>query len=222
MKGLTMGLGKNIVKRRKELNINAAELCRRVGIRSGYMSEIETEKKVPSTDILIKIARALTTSVSNLLEENASEKTFIKENIDLIRGNMTYEEMSKDMGTKLNEPAFSDLFSPKYLKEVAKGNFIPDRSRIITFSKYAQVPEEFFYKKNNSIEDVILAREEYELIAERENNESSEGNTLSHYSSKEMEFLRNPNNKKYVEFAIEIKEKGIDPDDIFGFNLKRK
>jgi hypothetical protein len=72
--------------------------------------------------------------------------------------------MSKDIGVKLKQPMFSNTFNAGYLKDISKGNIIPDENRLITLSKYAQIPIDFFYQKNNSIEDVAIAKEKCRIL----------------------------------------------------------
>lgn len=64
-----MSIGENIIKRRKAINMKAAELCRRAGITSAYMSQIEKDKRIPTLDVLQKIANELNVTVSDLLGE---------------------------------------------------------------------------------------------------------------------------------------------------------
>lgn len=66
---MMMELGKNVAKQRKRKNIKSQELANQVGIGQPYISEIETGKKIPSIDVLQKIAMALDTTTSELLGE---------------------------------------------------------------------------------------------------------------------------------------------------------
>lgn len=216
-----MSLGKKISDLRKLNRLTQQDLATAAGVSQSQINKIERNVSSPSTEVLQKIAKALNTYTSELLGENSSSNEFIKENIDLIRGNLSYEEMSKDIGVKLKQPMFSTIFSATYLKDLSKGNVIPDENRLITLSKYAQVPLEFFYQKSNSIEDVIKAREKYKkLELEREQNINKKD--LSHLKSELIDFIADPRNVKYVEFAKQVFDKGIDPNDIYGFNLKLK
>lgn len=62
-------LGKNIAKLRKLNNITSTELSNIVGIKQPYLSQIENGKRSPSLDVLQGIAKALNTTVSELLGE---------------------------------------------------------------------------------------------------------------------------------------------------------
>ncbi len=64
-----MSLGKNITTLREHLNIKEKELAFMVGISQPYISAIENDKKTPSVEVLCKIALALNTTCSELLDE---------------------------------------------------------------------------------------------------------------------------------------------------------
>lgn len=217
-----MNLGKKISDLRKLNRLTQKDLAIAVGVTQSQINKIEKNVSSPSTDVLQKIAKALNTYTSELLGENSTSKVFIKENIDLIRGNLSYEEMSKDIGMKLKQPMFSSIFNAGYLKDLSKGNVIPDENRIITLSKYAQVPVEFFYRENNSIDDVINAREIYKKLELEKVEDSTNKTDFSHLRAELINFIADPKNVKYIEFAKQVFDKGIDPDDVYGFNLKLK
>lgn len=59
-------LGKNIKKRRKELNLTQQELAARLGLSLNFIGKIEVAFSKPSLDTLIDIAEKLETTVSEL------------------------------------------------------------------------------------------------------------------------------------------------------------
>lgn len=59
-------LGKNIKKRRKELNLTQQQLADRLDISLNFMGKIEVAFSKPSLDTLIEIADKLDISVSEL------------------------------------------------------------------------------------------------------------------------------------------------------------
>lgn len=63
---------------RKQKNISQMELCLRANMSQGFLTNIETGKKEPSTMTLIRIAEALGVSPRDFFPEN--EK---KDNIDV-------------------------------------------------------------------------------------------------------------------------------------------
>lgn len=60
-------LGKNIKKRRKELELTQQELADLLGISLNFMGKIEVAFSKPSLDTLIDIAEKLDTTVSELV-----------------------------------------------------------------------------------------------------------------------------------------------------------
>ena len=68
-----MSLGKQIVGIRKAKKIKSAELAEKVGVKQPYISAIENDKKVPSLEVLTKIASVLDVTTSELLGEAPME-----------------------------------------------------------------------------------------------------------------------------------------------------
>ncbi len=67
-----MVLSAKLKQRRLERGWSAAELCRRTGLSSGYLAKLEAGTIVnPSADVLDRLARALETSVTDLLDRPA-------------------------------------------------------------------------------------------------------------------------------------------------------
>jgi transcriptional regulator with XRE-family HTH domain len=61
-------LGKEIKQRRLELGLSRKDLQEATGLSYPYLSEIETGKKMPSTQVLRRVAEALGTEASELLQ----------------------------------------------------------------------------------------------------------------------------------------------------------
>jgi len=61
-----INLGKNIKKRRKQINLTQQELADIACISLNFMGKIEVAFSKPSLDTLILIAKALNTTVSEL------------------------------------------------------------------------------------------------------------------------------------------------------------
>ncbi len=59
-------LGKNIKKRRNELNLKQQQLADKVQITLNHLGKIEVAYSKPSLDLVIKIATALDLTVSEL------------------------------------------------------------------------------------------------------------------------------------------------------------
>lgn len=59
-------LGQNIKNRRKELGLTQQQLADKIGIGLNFFGKIEVAFSKPSLDTVIKIADALSTTVSDL------------------------------------------------------------------------------------------------------------------------------------------------------------
>lgn len=62
-------LGKNIATLRRAQKIKSSELATMAGVKQPYISAIENGRKVPSLNVMQKIAKALGTTTSELLGE---------------------------------------------------------------------------------------------------------------------------------------------------------
>lgn len=60
-------IGRRIARRRKELGLRQAEVCRRAGISGKYLSCIERAASIPSLEVLTKLAQALDTTPDEFL-----------------------------------------------------------------------------------------------------------------------------------------------------------
>ncbi|WP_294854697.1 helix-turn-helix transcriptional regulator [uncultured Oscillibacter sp.] len=61
-----VALKNNIKLRRLKLGLTVRELAKISGVPASFISEIETEKRVPNVEIAIRLARALRCSVEKL------------------------------------------------------------------------------------------------------------------------------------------------------------
>ena len=169
---------------------------------------------------------------------------FVPENVDLIRCSMTYEEMSHDMSVKMDNPLFKTIFDAAYLKRLAKDKVQATYQIVGLLASYAKVDPLFFYK-DNTIEDLENAKKDYavKVLREIDNLLGNELRTFVADASnlpyleravllKKLDiapekldwlienFLKNPDIWKYLEFALDVKNKNIDPSEIIGFSLK--
>ncbi|MBE6047773.1 MAG: helix-turn-helix transcriptional regulator [Clostridium sp.] len=67
-----MSIGDKLKKLRKENNLTLKELHNKTGISISFISDIENKRRNPSIDNLKVLAKALNTSVSELLGENSN------------------------------------------------------------------------------------------------------------------------------------------------------
>lgn len=59
---------------RKERGLTGDQLGELVGVSKGYISEIETEKKMPGADLLFRLAEQLQCEVADLFEGSSGAK----------------------------------------------------------------------------------------------------------------------------------------------------
>jgi len=145
-------------------------------------------------------------------ERNLPEKRVYSTNIDLIKGGMSCEELSADIAKKLNFPLEAgELFPPGYLENITKGKTTPSPTRVKLLAAYAGVPIDFFYT-HNTAEDLIAARE---LLKNEQKTKF-----MGHMTEKIYEFVVNPNNLDYILFAMNMADKGINPEDATSISLK--
>jgi transcriptional regulator with XRE-family HTH domain len=62
----------NVEWRRKELNLTQAQLAEKAGVTQGAISMIERGERVPSLDVLVKIADALGCKIDELIRKEES------------------------------------------------------------------------------------------------------------------------------------------------------
>lgn len=201
-----------------ERGLEQKQFAEMFGLKVSTLNGYVTNYRSPDIELQKRFADYFGVSVDYLIgrtdEYKGMDKRFRGSNIELLKGEMTYEEFSDNIMAKLDFPAeYSDLFSAEYLENIAKEKIIPTPQRISLLSTYAEVSPEFFYV-TNSLSD---------LIAERETYRKSHQNTLAYQLSGEVySFVMDPQNEKYIMLAIDIKTKGIDPSDIISFSLKYK
>lgn len=201
-----------------ERGLEQKQFAQMFGLKVSTLNGYVTNYRTPDIELQKRFADYFGVSVDYLIgrtdEYKGVEKRFRGSNIELLKGNMTYDELSADITAKLDFPSqYSDLFSPGYLESIAKEKAIPTPQRISLLSTYAEVSPDFFYT-SNTVSD---------LLAERELYRKAHQNKLAYHLNGELyNFVMDPHNEKYIKLAIDIKTKGIDPSDIISFSLKYK
>lgn len=81
-----MNLGENMKKRRLELSLTQEAVATKAGIKRTAYSLYESNKREPGIEILRSIAKALETTLSNLIEEGQTIKEINEEDgtIDIL------------------------------------------------------------------------------------------------------------------------------------------
>ena len=93
-------LGEKVKTLRKALKITQKELAMAVGVSQSTIGMIEGNKQGASNDTLLKLAKALNTTVDNLLSNNYFDNE-IKENVELSK--KAERDIAKDLEKTLNE-----------------------------------------------------------------------------------------------------------------------
>lgn len=93
-------LGEKVKTLRKALKITQKELAMTVGVSQSTIGMIEGNKQGASNDTLVKLAKALNTTVDNLLS-NDSINNEITENVELSK--KAERDIAKDLERTLNE-----------------------------------------------------------------------------------------------------------------------
>ena len=188
------------------------------GLKVSTLNGYVTGYRTPDIDLQKRFADFFSVSVDYLIgrtdERTITEKRFRGANIMLIKGTMSFEELSADISKKLSfPPEYNDLFSAGYLENLAADKILPTPQRISLLATYAEVSPDFFYLVNNM----------ENLIAERELYRKTLQNSIAYHLPAELyDFVMDPQNEKYIKLAADVKNKGIDPEDIISFTLKYK
>jgi len=88
-------VGVRIISRLKELDLKQAELCKETGLSTTAMSAYCTGKRVPDTDSLYRIAKALKTSMEWILTGNTTNEDTTKE--DMLCDGIPLSETEADL-----------------------------------------------------------------------------------------------------------------------------
>lgn len=63
-------IGETLIRLRKAQNLSQVELSGLTGLRQGFLSELESNKKEPGAGTLLKLSHVLGVSVDDLLQAN--------------------------------------------------------------------------------------------------------------------------------------------------------
>jgi Predicted transcriptional regulators len=244
-------IGTRIKSLREKRNEKQGDIAALLKISRTAISRYESGERVPdydsiiilsqhynvSTDYLLGITDTPNTSETSVNKNDAHVNMFIPSNIDLIRGSMSYEEMSKDMSLKMANPLYKAVFNADYLKGLANGKIQATMQTIDLLAAYAKVDSSFFYKYNTEKDLENAARyvspneidgEFKSFVFQSDDIRyikfamalKDQGIDIEKLNSAIEIILENPDDWRYLELALNIKKKGINPDDIIGFSLK--
>lgn len=88
-------IGTRIKQLRTNVNITMAELGKSVGTSSGYISDLEKSKRIPSFELVLKICEAFNITLSDFFNEGTEPVTLtpeVKELLDSVK-NLSPEQL---------------------------------------------------------------------------------------------------------------------------------
>lgn len=86
-------IGRNLARRRKELNLRQVQVCERADINSKYLSCIETARSIPSMEVFLKLCNALETTPDRIMMGSIHSANFSQSDEVLIE---RFHELSKE------------------------------------------------------------------------------------------------------------------------------
>lgn len=216
-----MAFSTNIKRLREENNLSQKDIAEYLGITRQAVAAYECAKREPDYEVLKKLADYFGVSVDYLLGRVACKDInvlTVAKNIELIKGNLTFEEFSKDIFLKTGT-----MITPEMLELYEKGERMPFIGTIRVFAQYASIHESFFYRYN-TIETLEQERKMYVKevqqlgIGYRQNFDYSLPNVipavLNHMDVEIAQWIMNKDNMKYVKLAKDIQESGLPIESI--------
>lgn len=201
-------LGILITAKRKSLGLSYRAFADQCKLSHTYIKNLEngdpkTGKEImPSIDCLKLLAPALEMSLEDLLTEIGyiRDKKFEPSNLKIIRGNMTYDEIVKDIAYTTGERIDLSLY-----KAVEEGHeTCPTFFFINALAKYAGVEPSFFYEKNTPA-DLEYARENAPFKPPKLEKER-----LAHIDDEELkEFVCSAHALEYLKLAKDLYDRKI-------------
>jgi transcriptional regulator with XRE-family HTH domain len=163
-------LGQNIRNRRKKFKLTLIEVSKRTGVSQSFLSQIEQSKVSPSLQTLNKIAAALQTTITSLLQTNSSKG---KDILIKQKDRQVIDDDSKKLTIELLSKSNNDRMMQTFL-------FTFHGKSSTQASKYQHFGQEFIFMLEGKIK-VVLDSVEY--IIEK-------GDTL-YYNSGQVHTIEN-------------------------------
>lgn len=208
-----MSFSTMIKRLREEKGLSQKDVAEHLGITRQAIASYELAKREPDYETLHKLADFFGVSADYLLGRSGSKDenaVTVGKNIDLIKGDRTYEELSQDISRKLGT-----LIFPEMLELYAKGERMPFIGTIKILAKYAQVRDTFFYE-HNTPESYEKEKQLYALEMSQEKLAEvtkETGFALEHVKDKELiMWLTKESSLPYIMLAKQIEESGLTPE----------
>ena len=141
-----MIFAENFRRLRKERQITQQVIADYLGITRQAIAAYEKGKREPNLNMVVKIAGFFEVSVDYLLgvsQLRLANAKIVSDNIRIIQGQRTYEELAEDILEKTGAE-----FYPGLIRMYVEDKMLPNANTIKEFARYARVNETFFYNKN--------------------------------------------------------------------------
>ncbi|NSW90915.1 MAG: helix-turn-helix transcriptional regulator [Firmicutes bacterium] len=207
-----------IKKLREENNLSQKDIAEYLGITRQAVAAYELAKREPDYEVLKKLADFFGVSVDYLLGRVSCKDInvlTVAKNIKFIKGNLTFEEFSKDIFRKTGT-----MITPEMLELYTKGERMPFIGTIRVLAQYASVPESFFYRHNTPEtyhqEKKMYMKEVQQLGAEYYHGfDYTIPAALNHMDVNLAQWVMNKNNLKYIRLAKEMQESGLPIESVY-------
>lgn len=198
---------------REERRLSQKDIADYLGITRQAVASYELAKREPDYEILRKLADYFDVSVDYLLGRANSRELnafTVGKNIELIKGKLTYEELSESINRKTGV-----LIFPEMLELYARGERMPLTGTVKILAKYAGVHEAFFYTYNTC---ETYEQEKHLFQVEREkfgiDKDTVLRSAFNNIDKEIKQWIIEKDNIKYILLAKEIQEAGL-PVDVF-------
>lgn len=203
----------SMLKQLREQNrLSQKDIADYLGITRQAVASYELAKREPDYDVLKKLADYFGVSVDYLLgRANCRDVNAVTvgRNIDLIKGDRTYLELSQDISRKLGA-----LIFPEMLELYAKGERMPFVGTIKILAKYACVRDSFFYTYNTP-ETYKKERELYKVEMSQEKVAYNEDRAMpvGFFQDEDLnQWVVKESSIQYIKLAKEIQDAGLPVD----------
>jgi len=200
-------IGERLRKLLGETGLKQKEAAKLLNMKVTTFSGYVNDYREADIDVLTTLADFFGVSLDYLTGRTDQRLTpirgFIGKNIDIVKGKMSYKELSIDIGKKLNNQTYSKMLNPTCLEDLANGTVKPTSNYVRLLAQYAGVMKDFFYR-NNTYADYCQAQQEFLIKVESQR--------IEHLDDDLNAFVRDPNSTSYIVLAAQLREKGIDVD----------
>lgn len=196
---------------REQRNLTQKDIAKYLGITRQAVASYESGKREPDYNVLKNIADYFDVSVDYLLGRGSYDcdnALIIGMNIKLIRGNLSFKQLSEDIRKKVGI-----MILPDMLELYEKGKRTPFVSTIKALAEYASVPYNFFYRYNTA-EAYRRERQLHEFNRELLQNNSLKSLKdlyliLQFMDSELFHWVAEERNLRYIKLAKEICDAGL-------------